>query len=346
MRLTLLVVSRTPALLSQMLASVPSATKLLYQDVEILCSWNGSAEDEARIENGSGYEFMIAQRDPYHFAANMNLLADKARGDVLLFINDDVVLDAGSIDAALECLSRSSSTGMVGSRLRNEAGQLTHAGILFDSRHSPYHLLDRLIASEHQAISNQQMPMPAVTGALFLIRREHFLALRFQLAYKVCGEDVELCLDVRERLGLKVVYCPSFSGVHASEATRSQTEGQDGNSEDMTRMRMRRKHFLEKASRQQLNDELFIESLQAEVLRSIELERQQQERQRSQSNALTKETAQLLQAIAPKKQLLIEIKHLQEELSSWQEKCHSLQLTRLRLEQKLHQQQSNTPANH
>ncbi len=331
MRLTLLVVSRTPALLSRMLTSVAAASQLPYQDVEILCSWNGKAEDESRISNGSGYEFIIAQRDAYHFAGNMNGLAAKARGEELLFINDDVVLDAGSIDAALRCMANSSSTGMVGSRLRNEAGELTHAGILFDSRHSPYHQLDRLIASEHQAISHREIPIPATTGALFLMRHEHFQALRFKTEYKVCGEDVELSLDLRERLDLNIVYCPSFSGIHASEATRSQTEGQDGNSEDMSRMRIRRKQFLDKANGQQLKDELLVAAVQADVLRSIELERRRSERQ-------------LLQASAPKQQLLQQIKQLQEELASWQEKCHSLQLTRLRLEQSLKQQQHNTSA--
>ena len=38
MRLTLLVVSRTPTLLSRMLPSVAAATAA-YQEVEILCSW-------------------------------------------------------------------------------------------------------------------------------------------------------------------------------------------------------------------------------------------------------------------------------------------------------------------
>ena len=55
--------------------------------------------------NRSGYEFLIAQRDPYHFASNMNQLAHHANGEVLAFVNDDVVLDSGSLDAGLSCLS-------------------------------------------------------------------------------------------------------------------------------------------------------------------------------------------------------------------------------------------------
>ena len=80
MRLTLLVVSRTPTLLSRMLTSVSASTKLPYQEVEILCSWNGNAEAESQVSNGSGYEFIIAQRDAYHFASNTNGRL-KARGE-------------------------------------------------------------------------------------------------------------------------------------------------------------------------------------------------------------------------------------------------------------------------
>ena len=312
MRLSLLVVSRTPVLLSRMLASIATATDLPYEEVEILCSWNGKSEEEHLIENSSGYEFLIAQRDPYHFASNMNGLADKARGNELLFINDDLVLDRSSIDAALACLNSSNDIGIVGSRLRDEDGVLTHAGIVFDSRHSPYHQLDRIIASDHPAINRREVAMPAVTGALFLIRNEQFQAIRFRVEYLVCGEDVELCLDVRERLGLKIVYCPRFSGIHASEATRSNIDGQDGNSEDMSRMRIRRKQFLDKANRKQLSDEVFVKAFENDVLRSLDTS--------------------------------TELKDHQKELKEWQQKCHSLQLTRLRLEQALKQvQQTKSP---
>ena len=62
------------------------------EEVEVLCSWNGETGEEANIENHSGYEFLVANRAPYHFASNMNDLAEKANGDLLLLINDDVFL--------------------------------------------------------------------------------------------------------------------------------------------------------------------------------------------------------------------------------------------------------------
>ena len=113
--------------------------------------------------------------------------------------------DSDSVDAALSCLRDDPKTGLVGARLRDCEGRITHAGILFDRRHSPYHQLDRLVGFEDDAVLGEPRPMPAVTGAAMLIRRETFQLLRFNSDYKVCGEDVELCIALREKLKLKVM---------------------------------------------------------------------------------------------------------------------------------------------
>ena len=66
MRLSILVVSRTAALLSSMLSSLKDALHLPEEGVEVLCSWNGDAAEESCIDNTSGYEFFVANRTPYH----------------------------------------------------------------------------------------------------------------------------------------------------------------------------------------------------------------------------------------------------------------------------------------
>jgi len=259
-----------------MLKSVAEATELPGLEVEVLCSWNGSKESENEIDNSSGYELLIAQREPYHFASNMNELAVKANGELLLLINDDIVLDAGSIDSAINCLEQEPQAGLVGGRLRNHQGQLIHAGILFDSRNSPYHLLDRLVPAEFSFVMGNNRVVPAVTGALMLLRRKHFLEMRFNKSYKVCGEDVDLCLDVRERLKLEVWYCPAASGIHESESTRQQQENQEAQSEDLSRMRMRHRQFIEQANETQLLNDLLASTREAESLRDVEVRRQRE----------------------------------------------------------------------
>ena len=322
MRLSILVVSRTAALLSSMLDSLKDALHLPGEEVEVLCSWNGDAAEEACIDNTSGYEFLVANRTPYHFASNMNALAEKANGDVLLFINDDVLLDAHSVDAGLSCLSGHPNTGLVGARLRDREGRLTHAGILFDQRHSPYHQLDRLIASEHHAVLGEPRPVPATTGAAMLIRREHFQTLRFNSNYKVCGEDVELCLAMRQQLQLNVMYCPHFSGEHGGEATRSHEENQGGNSEDLTRMRSLHERFLNTANRDQLRVELAASVAEADTLRSLEAHRYHE------GQEISAILAQLKQAGDAE---------CNRGTNHWEDQTHALQLARLKLEQKLKQ---------
>ena len=317
MRLSILVVSRTADLLSRMLSSLQDALHLPGEEVEVLCSWNGDAEEESRIDNPSGYEFLVANRAPYHFASNMNALADKANGEVLLLINDDVLLDAHSVDAAMSCLSDYPSTGLVGARLRDREGNLTHAGILFDRRHSPYHQLDRLVSSEHHAVLGEPRPVPAITGAAMLIRRVHFQTIRFNSDYRVCGEDVELCLAMRQQLQMNVVYCPRFSGEHGGEATRSHEEDQGGNSEDLTRMRGLHERFLNTANRDQLRVELEASVAEADALRSLEAHRSHE--------------GQEISAI------LAKLKEGGAGSNHWEDQTHALQLARLKLEQKLKQ---------
>ena len=130
MRLSILVVSRTANLLSTMLCSVKDALHLPTREVEILCSWNGSVEEETRIANSSGYKFSIAKRIPYHFASNINELANLANGDVLAFVNDDVILDRNSLDSGLSCLLDDISTLCVGSLLRMPDGRLQHLSLI------------------------------------------------------------------------------------------------------------------------------------------------------------------------------------------------------------------------
>ena len=333
MRLSILVVSRTAKLLNRMLSSLASATNLNGSGVEVLCSWNGSQEEELKIENTSGYELLIAQKDPYHFSSNVNGLAEKANGELLLIINDDVILDSNSIDNAIRCLESSDTIGLVGARLRDGEGLLTHAGILFDSRHSPYHQLDRKVAAEHHLVLGESRSVPAVTGALMLIQRNHFTSLFFGTNYRVCGEDVGLCLDLRLKLGLEVFYCPGFSGRHDAESTRASIPEQAGNAEDLSTMRQLHREFLETAKKPQLRQELAASIAEAEALRSLEAHRQQEGQQISELLEILRQRATDTDSSPT------ETKALKQELKHWRDNSHALQLQRLQLEQRLQHDQ-------
>jgi len=286
MQVSILVVSRTPELLNRFCASLDQASGLPAMEMEILCSWNGSKADEARIQNSSRYDLHIAQRVPYHFSGNMNGLAAKAGGEVLMLANDDLILDAGCVDAGLRLLNSNPDIGLVGALLRDQDNLISHAGINFDPRCSSYHLLDRMLSTtDIGAIPSA--PVAAVTGALQWIARNDFQQHPFNTAYNVCGEDIELCMDMQQDLKKQVWLCTEATAVHEAETTRSKDESQAGNSEDQIRLRARVKAFIEQASKKQLKVLLMQQQRESMHLRDLvagqlgeelKLEREEQEK--------------------------------------------------------------------
>ena len=269
MRLSVLVVSRTAALINRLCDSLDAACSLAAIDGEILCSWNGSDAEEAQIRNSSHYDFHIAQRVPYHFATNMNSLAALAGGEVLMLANDDLILDPGCVDAAVKLLGSRPKVGLVGALLRDNEGFLSHAGINFDLRCSSYHQLDRLLPVEQIAKGLiPTSPVAAVTGALQWIERDAFMRHPFNPDYQVNGEDVELCFDVQQHLDQQVWLCTEASAIHEAETTRSQDPLQACNSADELRLRARTRQFLDNSTGEQLRVLLQQQQRESQLLRN------------------------------------------------------------------------------
>lgn len=222
-----LVVSRTASLLNRLVQSLAPARCFWGVDDEILCSWNGSEQEEALILPSSAPPLRIANRTAYHFASNVNTLARQARGDVLVLLNDDVVLDSGSLDRAIQILLSRPEAGLIGGRLRSSDGRLGHAGILFSNQSLPYNRfrpdrLGHLIDPDDLAVQ-ESGPMPAVTGALMVLRRADMLEVPLREDFSVCGEDVALCLDLRVRLGTSAYYAGDVTATHDEKSTRGTT---------------------------------------------------------------------------------------------------------------------------
>ena len=108
-----------------------------------------------------------------------------------------------------------------------------------------------------------------MTGALQWIRRRDFLKHPFNTSYQVCGEDVELCLDVQEYLHQQVWLCNQATAIHESETTRSQQPDQSQNSADLLRLRARTQSFIEQATADQLRVLLEQQQRESQQLRDL-----------------------------------------------------------------------------
>jgi GT2 family glycosyltransferase len=198
-------------------------------DWELILANNGSRE-------GSTARFLASLRDPrvhvfdwnqpFNYSLLNNAGAARARGELLLFLNNDVEVQCDGWLADLAGFAQLPEVGAVGARLSYGDGSLQHAGVVVGLRGLAGHAFARWRPEygptpfgPPEATRNWS----AVTGACLMIRKELFHRLGgFDPALAVSGGDVALCLKVRQQ-GLRVVCVGHVKLAHYE----SQSRGRD-----------------------------------------------------------------------------------------------------------------------
>ncbi|HSC10407.1 MAG TPA: glycosyltransferase [Rhodanobacteraceae bacterium] len=159
------------------------------------------------------------------FVGSCNAGAGAARGDFVLFLNNDTVVTSGWLEALLRCFDEEPDAGLVGAKLVYPDGRLQEAGgiIFADGSGWNYGRFDDPADPRY----NFRREADYCSGAAILIRRELLGRLggfdtRYAPAYY---EDTDLAFAVRAA-GLKVFYEPRavvvhFEGVTAGTDTAS-----------------------------------------------------------------------------------------------------------------------------
>ena len=151
-----------------------------------------------------------------------------SRGEHLLFLNNDTLVQPGWLTEMLRTRRSDSSIGIVGiKQLFPYTNTIYHTGIVFGPDGRPEHLYPHLDASLPHV--NKQREYQAVTGACLLIDRRLFDDCGgFDEAYRNGYEDVDLCLAVRQR-GRKIVCCTSAYIYHYGQISEGRTADDHGN---------------------------------------------------------------------------------------------------------------------
>ena len=185
---------------------------------EILVVDDGSSDQTGDwMAQVSGLHFhRRAQNDGFIAACNDG--AALARGEFLVFLNNDTVPQPGWLDALLETFDHSPDTGLVGAQLLYPDGRLQEAGGVVFSDGSAWNY--GRFESPHDPRFASLRAADYCSGAAIAIRRELFRSLggfdiRYAPAYY---EDTDLAFSVRAR-GHGVLYQPRSRVVHLEGIT-------------------------------------------------------------------------------------------------------------------------------
>lgn len=157
------------------------------------------------------------------FAGNCNAGAARASGDILLFVNQDVIAVKPNSEGWDLVITKpfafDETVGIVGARLLFPDSSIQSAGGLYDAKCQPFHRCLGYTDPNYYEVATPG-EVSWVTGAALAIRRDLFEQVGgFDTGY-VGGyfEDVSICESVKA-LGYKVWYEPSCTFIHEVGST-------------------------------------------------------------------------------------------------------------------------------
>lgn len=188
-------------------------------DVDVVLVDNGCDERDAvdRLAALDGVT-LVRPDDNLGYAGGCDVGAERARGDVLAFVNSDAIVAAGAL-AALAHAVQDPNVGLATAsvRLADDPALLNTAG-------NPVHLTGLSWAGHHgEAARSWDVPVDvaSVSGAAFAVRRDVWCALGgFDPTWFAYNEDADLSLRAWQR-GLRVRYVPEAVVAHHYEFGRN-----------------------------------------------------------------------------------------------------------------------------
>ncbi len=195
-----------------------------YRDYEIICIENLPAQDRKwRAWLRANADRVISTKEPFNWSRFNNLAAIQAKGQYLLFLNDDIEITDPDWLGTLLAEAQRPEIGIVGPRLLYPDGRVQHAGMFLAAPGQGRHAFRYAAAEDpgYFGLALTQRNVIAVTGACLMTRRDTFDALGgFDESHSIINNDLDFCLRAW-RSGLSNVYTPHTRLVHHEAVSRA-----------------------------------------------------------------------------------------------------------------------------
>ena len=203
-----------------------SLKKQTFTDFEVLCVDDGS--DDRTVDIIKEYavsdpRFQYVGMDHCGKAGLMrNEGIKRAKGEYLLFLNNDVEIITESWLEEMLQLCQQKDVGMVGAKLYYPDDTIQHAGVVVGLGGVAAHVLCKLPRDAEGYMGRLRcvQEISAVTAACMMVKTSVFKAVGgFDEELKVAFNDIDLCMKVR-KYGVKIVFTPYAELYHYESKSR------------------------------------------------------------------------------------------------------------------------------
>lgn len=197
-----------------------------YENVEIIVVHNGELEASTLrfLRAVPNLREFNVRRPAFNFSERVNLGVERARGDYVLLLNDDIQAISKHFLRDMVGLACQPGVGIVGPRLLFANGTIQHVGITLPNG-VPTHALigEHRLTPGPQGIGQLVHNAVAATAACLLVSRRLYHEVGgFDVGLCLNYNDVDFCNKVRAK-GLRVVIDPAIELYHFESLSKEGT---------------------------------------------------------------------------------------------------------------------------
>jgi O-antigen biosynthesis protein len=180
---------------------------------EVIFADDGSSDETANIKDYIKNIVVIRNENNLGFLKNCNHAASFAKGEYILFLNNDTEVTSGWLYSLSDLMDKDPKIGIVGSKLIYPNGRLQEAGGIIWQDNTAWNYGHK--KNPEAPEFNYVKEVDYISGASIMIRKSAWEKLGgFDEIYSPAYcEDADLAFEIR-KLGMKVVYQPLSQVIH------------------------------------------------------------------------------------------------------------------------------------